>query len=137
MNSIRAVPWSSQRILIIAGLLLLLVALVAPGIPAKAYYRLPSDGGVFEPPVDLDWAGRHECIVHVMNQMTRGDYYLECPYANHRLLFWSPIIALSGVLLLSVAIRGTQGKPLVVSRFDPTVQILAGVEGMIVTFHSS
>jgi len=117
--------------------LLLLVALVAPVVPVKAYYRLPSDGGVFEPPVDLDWAGRHECIVHMVNQAISGDYYLECPYSNHRLLFWSPIIALSGVLLVSVGIRMTRGRPLVlVTKFAPAVEALTGVEAMIAAFFS-
>jgi hypothetical protein len=112
-------------------------ALLAPVVPAGAYYRLPSDGGVFEPPVDMDWAGRHECIVHVVNQMTRGDYYLECPYTSHRLLFWSPIVALSGVVLLSVGIRTDQRKPLsFVPKFAPTVELLTGVEGMMVAFIS-
>ena len=72
-----------------------------------------------------------------MSERIVGDYYLECPYANHRLLFWSPIVALSGVLLLSVGIHTTQGKPfVVVPKFAPTVEVLAGVEGMIVAFVS-
>lgn len=134
---IGAVPWSSGRILVVAGFLLLLVALVAPGIPAKAYYRLPSDSGVFEPPVDLDWAGRHECIVHVVNQTIKGDHYLQCPYTNHRLLFWSPIIALSGVSLVSVGIRATRGKLLVLMpKFAAAVEVLTGAEAMIAAFFS-
>jgi hypothetical protein len=134
---IRAVPWSSRGILVVAGLLFLLVALVAPVVPVKAYYRLPSDGGVFEPPVDLDWVGRHECIVHVVNQTIRGDYYLECPYTNHRLLFWSPVIALSGVLFVSVGIRTTRGKPLLpMPNFAAAVEVLTGAEAMIAAFFS-
>lgn len=134
---IRALPWSSPHILVVAGLLLLLVALVAPVVPVKAYYRLRRDGGVFEPPVDLDWVGRHECIVHVVDQVIEGDYYLQCPYTNHRLLFWSPIVALSGVLLFSAGIRVTRGKLFDrMSEFGPMVEALTGVEGMIVAFVS-
>jgi len=112
-------------------------ALVAPFVPLKAYYRLPTSSGLFEPPVDVDWVGRHECIVRVVDQAMKGDYYLECPYTNSRLLFWSPIIALGVVLLFSVGIRMTRGKPLVpVPEFAPAVEVLTGIMAVMVAFVS-
>lgn len=126
-----ALPRSSRRILVAAGLLLLVFALVAPGIPVKAYRRYPTTSGVFSPPVDTQYVER-ACIVHVVSQVQQGDYYVECPWTEHALFYWSPIVALAGILMSSVAVAADIDRW--TRRLSTVLEAAVGIEGMIIAF---
>jgi len=128
---IRALRSSSRRVLVVAGLLLLMFAVAAPGIPIKVYRRYPTISGAFGPPVDPVYIERG-CVVHVVSLVVEGDYYLECPIIDYPLLYWSPVIALVGILAFSL------GSGLQIGRWTRRLSLLleglAGLEGILVAF---
>ena len=117
--------------MLLAGLLLLAFALLAPGIPVKAYRRYPTIGGFFQPPVGLDYVERG-CIVHVVNQVQQGDYYVECPWTEHALFYWSPTLALAGILLSSLAEVADIGRR--TRLWSAMLEAAVGIEAMIIAF---
>ena len=106
-------------------------AVAAPGIPIKVYRRYPTISGAFGPPVDPVYIERG-CVVHVVSLVVEGDYYLECPIIDYPLLYWSPVIALVGILAFSL------GSGLQIGRWTRRLSLLleglAGLEGILVAF---
>lgn len=129
---ISAFSWPSRRTLVAAGLLLLVFALIAPGIPMTVYRRYPTISGFFSPPVDPVYLERG-CIVHVVNQIMEGDYYLECPSTEHPLFYWNPIIALPGILTFSLGSRRFHIDPWT-RRLSVLLEALVGFEGIVIAF---
>jgi len=122
-----------RRLALVVGLSLLLFALIAPAVPARAYYRIPTISGAFWPPVHQEYLSRG-CIVHVVNE--QGHYYVECPYTDHPLFSWSPILAVVGVAVLSPVFAGQEKRVSWPFRFVWILEILAGFEGMWIAFIS-
>jgi len=109
----------------------LVFALVAPAIPVKAYRRYPTISGVFSHPVDAQYVERG-CIIHTVSEVQQGDYYLECPWMEHALFYWSPILALAGILLSSLGARADTDRW--TRRSSTVLEAVVGVEGMLIAF---
>jgi len=97
----------------------------------KVYRRYPTISGAFGPPVDPVYIQRG-CVVHVVDLVVEGDYYLECPIIEYPFVYWSPIIALVGILTFSLGSRLQIGRW--TRRLFVLLEGLAGFEGMLVAF---
>ena len=72
------------------------------------------------------------CIVHVVNQVQQGDYYVECPWTEHALFYWSPTLALAGILLSSLAEVADIGQR--TRLWSAMLEAAVGIEAMIIAF---
>jgi hypothetical protein len=106
--------------------------MVAPAIHTIAYQRIPYSG-YFRQPV-IDYRGG-VCNVHKVNQA--GDYYFLCPYTAYPLFPWSPLIALVGLLIGWIGVRGSSPMSVpFLGRFTWGLEILAGIEGIYISWVS-
>lgn len=73
--------------------------------------------------------------MHTVDQA--GDYYAQCPYTAHPLFSWSPIIALSGLVVASIGVRilGSKQSSLE-TKATLILESLAGIEGIWISFVS-